>query len=524
MPTLLAILLHSGVLVGQPLLSDGPAIRVPLQVQADNAAGVLTRSRIDRANRSRELDDDRLVRDELLVYGDLMSWSRSVEVACLAQALELNTVDPEMADWQIRTARRLSRLSPRHEAVSPKRMAGYGENWYRAASSGQKPAAGEARIEALLAAAALAERRGEMTQGIELLRDAMRVARDIDSPYEKILELEQRRLTGLSRYQQQLDSLGRQLERRADNRTATQAAIRFAIERQDFAKALSFAELVSEPELTQTLTLAAADIDTIEPSEAFALSEWFLDQAKGQALTNDHARLLACYEARFYVHEFLDRYAKRDVLRLRAQQVADELHLRIAELEPEPLRRPAGAWVDLISAVTPPRANLPGSLVRGQHLRVRNSTLYLNASAAAIPAQVPSAYDLRFTVNRTHAHDRAGMSIYFPLSQGGGLLQLGSGGEDSCRLENAEVAHDLKNFRFPEDTRVSFFLSVRESGHGQATVTLLAEGREVIAWTGPAGQLRAGDAPPTRIGRGIVVSCGTSYEITGLAYRRSAAQ
>lgn len=524
MPLLLPLVLHAGVFLGPPMVGDAPATYTPPAVQAERTVAALTRTRAARAERSRELDDDRALRDQVLSYGRLMSWSRPMESACLARVLAMDTVDPQHADWQVDASRRLMRVAPGHAAVSPERMVTYTDNWYRAASSAERPVAGEAHIEALIVASAQAERRGEMTQGIVLLRDAQRVAREVNSPYAKILEDEQRRLAGLSRYDQQLDNLQRQLERRSDARTASTAAIRFAIERLDYDTALSLAEQAEDPVLVHQLALASGDAAALEPVDALGLSQWFLDQAKGPALSYDHARLLACYEARFYAHCFLNSYPKRDVLRLRGQEIADELDERIGQLEPPAVRRPAGSWHDLLSAVIAPRANQPGSLVGGEHLRVRNNTLYLNASVAAIGADVPAEYELRFTVTRTHANDRNGMSLRFPVGDGGGLVVLGDGGEGACRLEKAAVAKALEGFRFPEDTAVSFVLSVRERGSSRVSVKLYAEGREVIDWTGSKGQLSAGEAPPKRIGRGLVISCGTSYEITNLAYRRAAAE
>lgn len=366
----------------------------------------------------------------------------------------------------------------------------------------------------------------QIDEASRLLREAERVARDTNSPYEEVLRQEQRRLVTLGRYGQQLEQQQRQLERRDDPAIARAVAIRLAVERHDFENALRYAQMSGDADLLRQIDLAGKDASLLEPADSLMLAQWYTDLAKGEILNFDRARMQACCEARFYAHEFLNRYEKHDVIRLRAEEILGELDGRIALLEPEPLLRPAGAWRELLSAVIPPRANAPGSMVRGQHLRVRNNTLYLHESAAAIPAIVPREYQLRFAASLTHANDRKEMTVYFPIGSRGGRLTLGAGGEKSCQIAGAGTIEAMGHFIFPEDRPIAFLMTVRELDGGQVKLCLQAEGTDVFEWTGSAAALQAagGQGPPARLGNGFVFDCGTTYEITQLAVRRAAAE
>lgn len=482
--------------------------------------------RVAVVERSRGVEDDLALRDALLGMGDRLHWAGPYERAYLAQALAIEADDRSDPGWRYRLAQRLWDGDCWHGLVGAEQMAGYCGAWARSAGPAEKPGVQEMHIEWLLTAAAEAERRGDASSAVNLLRDAERVARSAGSPYEDVLRDEQRRVSTAVRYEQQLDNLAKQLERRADPGVAKQAAVRFAIERNDYASALRFAEVSGDEELLRQVTLASANAAGLEPADALGLSQWFKDQADTGVVSSDIAKLRAYREARFYAYTFLNSYEKMDVIRLRAGEIVAELDTKIADLQPPVLIRPAGAWRDLLPAVIPPRSNRPGSMVWGQHLRVRNATLFLHQTAAAIPANPPGEYELRFSANLTHANDRGGMTVYFPVGNTGGLMSLGGGGQNSCNISGAGSFEPMQNFVFPEDRPVAFLLTVRERPGGQVSLRCHVEGREMLDWTGPIAALRgaAGSKPPDRIGRGFVFGCSTTYEITNLAYRRAGAE
>lgn len=476
--------------------------------------------------RSRGVEDDLALRDGLVGLADRLHWAGPYERAYLARAMAMDVDDRSDPGWRYRLAERLWASDCWHGQVGAQQMADYCASWARSASPSEKPGVLEMQIEWLLIAAADAERRGDASLAVNLLREAERVARSADSPYEDVLGDEQRRVSIAARYDQQLDNLAMQLQRRADPGVAKQAAVRFAIERSDFDSALRFARASGDEELLRQVTLASADAAGLVPADALGLCQWFKDQADGGVVSSDPAKLRAYHEARFYAYIFLNSYEKMDVIRLRAGEIIAELDAKILDLHPPALVRPAGAWRDLLSAVVPPRANRPGSMVWGQHLRVRNATLFLHQTAAAIPANPPGEYELRFSANRTHASERGGMSVYFPVGDAGGLLSLGIGGENSCNISGAGSFEQMQNFVFPEDRPVAFVLTVRERPGGRVSLRCSVEGREMLDWTGPIAALggAAGSRPPERIGRGFVFGCRTTYEITNLGYRRAGAE
>lgn len=418
------------------------------------------------------------------------------------------------------------RAQPRHRWCAPEAMAERYRLAYDEADRGERAELAEPFIGVLLPLIQRHESLWELDEALALHREALSVARSARSPYRDVLDDYGRALAGLRREAQRLDALRDQWASGSISAANARAlAVRLAAERSDMPGAARAAERAGDDALAAGLHLASRPVETLTPAEALQVAELFEAMADEPALTLDRARLTALQEAQFYYQHYLFLSTEQDVTRLRVAQVSESLSARIDALRPEPIRRPAGPWRNLVNGIAEPRVGNRGNLIRGQHLRVRNNTVYAHQSSFSVPVRVEAGYDLRMGITRTHANNQSGMALYFPIgASSGGRLVLGNGGEGSCRVEGLAPIERLADFRFPEDRAVAMELGVYPRERGEVRLTLSLDGVLVMDWTGPTRDLRVGGGrqPPESHGNIFRIDAGTTYEFLQIEVRRAA--
>ncbi len=421
---------------------------------------------------------------------------------------------------------RLQRAQPKHRWCAPEAMAQRYRLAYEEADRSERTELAEPFIGVLLPLIQRHESLWEIEEALALHREALSVARAARSPYRDVLDDYGRALAELRREAQRLESLrDQQVSGSISPANARALAVRLAAERSDMDGASRAAERAGDDALTAGLHMAARPVETLTPAEALEVAELFAAMADEPALTLDRARLNALQEAQFYYQHYLFLSTDQDVTRLRVVQVSESLTARIDALRPDPIRRPAGPWRNLVNGIAEPRVGNRGNLLRGQHLRVRNNTVYAHETSFTVPVRVDAGYDLRMGITRTHANNRSGMALYFPIgTSSGGRLVLGGGGDDSCRVEGIAPIERLANFRFPEDRTVAMVLGVYPRERGEVHLTLRLDGVLVMDWTGPRRALRVGggERPPESHGNIFRIDAGTTYEFLQIEVRRAA--
>jgi len=415
---------------------------------------------------------------------------------------------------------------PRHPWMTLDQRVGFYRRAYESVTRDRDARAqlAEPYIEVLLEQAQARQRSHQLEQAIADVRNATSVARTNDSPYASVLEDYSKALETQRRESQRLDQFAARVM--GGNPTPADAralALRLACERSDFDGAIAAADKTNDDNFAQVMRYAALPADELEPMQALAVAELFRAAAEDPAIANDTARLGALMEAEFYYQHFLFGYTGRDVARLQAQDLAHQITQRIDTLRPDPIRRPPGRWATLTNHIAEPRVGHRGNLLEGNHLRVRNNTVYAHQSAFSIPANLHQSYDFRMVINRTHANDRRGMSLYFPIGRTGAHLQLGGGGDDGSRLDRLDQPFNLpNNFRFPEDTRVPLELTVHRKPGNRVHLVVTLAGRVALDWTGPIRTVATDrDRPPRSHGNTFRVGAGTTYEFSQIEVRRA---
>lgn len=510
------------------LLWAGVVSAQPDQLAEVRAADAVVGVFFDRASREagqtlRDQDDDARV-DRWLSRCAALSGGRPAVQAAFYRRLMDRASDRRGGEREaLGYMLRLFEAQPRHPWCSTDVRTLYYERAYESADRTGRAELAEPYIELLLEVAQGHERAWNIGAAQSAQQRALSVARSTRSPWREVLDDYGRTLSELDRAQRRLAQL--QADAGQDPVAARTLAVRLACGRSDFDGAILAAEASGDDDLLARMRYAARPVNDLEPMQALAVAEMFHALADDPALELDRAKLGALQEAGFYFQHFLFCYTARDAVRLRVSLLTESLPVRIAELQPDPIRRPAGPWRNLVNGIAEPRVGNPGNLVNGKHLRVRNNTVYANGSAFTIPARLDESYDLRMAITLTHANNRDGMSLYFPIgARRGGRLILGAGGDDSCRFNGLAPIERLARFRFPEDRPVGMVLGVHPVGGGDVHLTLSLDGTEVFDWTGPIRALNVGDRdrPPRRQGNIFRVGAGTTYEFQQIEVRRAA--
>lgn len=509
----------------------GPLHAQPDRSPEEQAADAVVGMFFDRASTA-SLQTPRDLEDDARVDHWLETCSRFVgDRPAIQAALHRRLIDRASArrGGEVQALERylaFQKVQPRHRWVSLDERVGYYQRAYDATTRDRETRArlAEPYIEVLLDQAQSQHRSGGLAGAIASVRTATAVARSNDSPYESVLEDYSRTLESLRRESLRLDQLAARVM--GGNPTPADAralALRLAAERSDFAGAVAAADLTGDDDFAQVMRYAALPADELEPMQALAVAELFRAAADDPVLSYEHARLGALMEAEFYYQHFLFGYTGRDVARLQAQDLAQQISQRIDTLRPDPIRRPPGRWATLTNHIAEPRVGHRGNLLEGNHLRVRNNTVYAHQSAFSIPANIHESYDFRMVINRTHANDRRGMSLYFPIGGTGAHLTLGGGGDDGSRLDRLDQPLNLpNNFRFPEDTQVPLVLAVHRKPGNRVHLVVTLAGRVALDWTGPIRTVATDrDRPPRSHGNTFRVGAGTTYEFSQIEVRRA---
>ena len=495
----------------------------PQEQAADAWVEMYFDARAQAAATTRDTEDDARVDRQLRLATRLARWRPAVESVLYRRLIARAAQRRDGEADALHALRLLAKAQPHHPLCSPQEMRPFFQSAYQSMNRNERTQIAEPYIEVLLIVAQAHERAWEIESALLAQREALSVARSARSPYREVLEDYGRALTDLSRATHRLDQLRARAQH--DPELARVLAVRLAVERSDFVGAVEAARVCDDADFAQVLSLAAQPIDQLEPMQVLAVAEMFRAMADDPALEMDRAKLRALQEAHFYYYHFLTVYPLQDVVRLAALEQAEQLTPRLVALRPEPIRRPAGTWRNLVNGIAEPRTGTGGNLVRGQHLRVRNDTVYANVSAFTIPVELDESYDLRMAITLTHANDRNGMTLYFPIGASrGGQLTLGGGGEAGGVFQGLEPIERLDGFRFPEDRSVAMLLGVYPDAKGNVHLTLSLDGTDLFEWTGPIRALHVddGERPPRSHGNIFRIGAGTTYEFQQIEVRRAA--
>lgn len=501
----------------------------PRERAADAAVGVfMDKPTQAAAQTTRDPDDDARIDRRLERYARMSAGERAIQAALYRRLIDRAAARRDGQRRALQYQIDLSRAQPRHRWCAARAMAERYRLAYDEGDRAERTEMAEPFVGVLLSLIQRHDARWEIDEALELHREALAVARAARSPYREVLDDYGRVLTSLRREAQRLDAMRAQFENGAISPSnARVLAVRLAAERSDIQGAALAADAADDATLASALRLAAAAVEDLEPAQALAVADTFAAIADDPALTLDRAKLNALQEAQFYYQHYLFLSAEQDVARLGVVQRSEALSPRIAALRPDPIRRPAGPWRSLVGGIAEPRVGNRGNLINGQHLRVRNNTVYAHESSFTVPVRLDAAYDMRMGITRTHANNPSGMALYFPIGAArGGRLVLGVGGENSCRIQGVTVIERLANFRFPEDRTVAMVLGVYPQERGEVHLTLSLDGVVVLDWTGPVNEFNVGGGqqPPQSHGNIFRIDARTTYEFQQIEVRRAAEQ
>jgi len=514
-------LVVAGAAQAQPLVDQDLSGR---ERAAQSIYQTLLAARSEAALSTTRDADDKVEIERLISFARVAGGRPELQARLYFQAEQLATSCRDGEGIAVIISQHFRTAQPLHRWCNDTHQLALYEKWYARADREDRKAMSEDYIVLLLAQSVALERTLAFDEALALNRTALSVARAADSVYKPLFEQRGRDLSQLRRHSQRLDQLlARLADGSLDQASARELAMWLAAERSDFAGALAAAQSAGDERLVELVTLASLPASELEAGDALAVAQWFIDMAEDDALPHDRARLGALYEARFYYHHYLKIHPEQDVLRLRVLEIALGLTDKLTALEPDPPHRPAGPWRSLLGGIREPRTGDPGNLVGGNHLRVRNNTVYAHKSAFTVPVVADDDYEFRMAITRTHANDVDGFSFYFPIGDKGGWMLLAGGGDEGSYLRGVQRFEELDGFRFPEDTPVAMVVTVHRSDQHVVHITLQLDNVTIMDWAGPIQELEVPEryGPPEHHGNIFRVSAGTTYEFQHLEYRRA---
>lgn len=291
---------------------------------------------------------------------------------------------------------------------------------------------------------------------------------------------------------------------------------------------------VNDSTLKRFVPIAAGLATDVKPMDHLATAEWYQQLASEAPTSSKHALLL---RAKAHYQQFLGGYATKDAVRDKAEltleQLADELaklpemslRVTLPPLQPAentPVRtvqkvsdgrpdaqayaaatQPSGA-VDVLRVLDPETDVLLGTGVKlsssresqGLELSIPQS---LQAMVQA-PVEVTGTYDLSLMAKGPG--DGGSLLLVVPVSSRQALLQLG---EISRVWSQAGSTRTVPVSDWDRSHRIR--VMVREQSPLVASIRVLADDTELIAWTGSPSELVVPEAlaltDPTALGVGV---------------------
>jgi len=389
------------------------------------------------------------------------------------------------------------------------------------AASAARPAAGEALIDAILAALAERQKTGARPDEASYCKRALMVARAVRSDRAAALDGRLKELEQAARLAFEVENLKKQLAAKPDSPPVRLRLVRLLlVDMDDAAEAAKYVEGVQDAGLAKYVPAAARPLEGAPELACLELGDWYrslADTAPAAAKGAMFARAQAYYK------RFLELHTAEDIGRAKAVAALQKIEtdLQAAAPKPAPAAKPApppaktsapgpkapvaGQPIDLLALVDPDACVVSGKCRREGEAIVVSGRIML-------PVVVSGSYDLTVTLKRTGGGDTVG--IILPVGSRTVLLGLGYYGNSAHGLDQvngkngADPANPtvLKPARLENNRQYVAHARVLVQG-SMADIQVDLDGTKIITWNGPTSAFTMYEGwrlpEPNRIGMGV---------------------
>jgi len=307
---LLALVFVLAVLAPRGLCAEEAGKASEKTAEAEKAFDEVYGADVKRAKASRDTRDDVELAARLLkAAGDASAAPELVAVLC-EKAYELATVAPDGFSTAVAAMELESSKFPDKAAACYDRILEVHQRQFDLGKGSARSKAGEALIDALMAAVELKQASGATADALALCRRAQSVARLINSEAKSVVDARLVSLGQLMRLVREADDLKKQLEAGPQNAAVREKLVRLCLVDMDNpAEAATHVEGVSDEALRKYVPAAAKPLDAVPEMACTELGDWYktladsaLPAAKGAML----ARAQGYYQRFLRLHETAD--------------------------------------------------------------------------------------------------------------------------------------------------------------------------------------------------------------------------
>ena len=470
--------------------------------QAAQAFESLYGSDVKRVRATRGPADDIELAARLLAAAKEATGQPAFLAVLCEKAAELAGPHPDGVATAIAAMDFLTSQVPEKAGACAERVLTIRQKQFEVSRGAERPAAGEALIDALLAAAEHKQAAGAAAEAVALCRRAQAVARGVNSPRAGEIDARQKALAEAMKTEREIADIKALLEKSPGNTALREKLVRiYLVQKDDPAEAAKHLEGVKDASLRKYVPAVAKGAEAAPELACMELGEWY--RGLGEAAP-DAAKAAMYARAKAYYERFLELHTPEDLARTTASLALKKVDAELAKLggPPAPMATvpkatPAskgtikpGKWVDLLPFVDPAKDAVKGKWKRqGSAIAITKSESH---SRTAIPVAPQGSYELE--VRFVRASGNEDVNILLPVSNSRVMLMLSGWGGTVSGLEliNGKRASSNETTVKPgalENGRQHYLqINVLLKGD-QAQIAVRLDGKPYLRWRGPHSAL-----------------------------------
>lgn len=469
--------------------------------QAAQAFESLYGSDVKRVRATREAADDIELAARLLAAAKEATGQPAFLAVLCERAADLAGSHPDGVATAVEAMDFLTSQVPEKAGACAERVLTIRQKQFEVSRGAERPAAGEALIDALLAAAEHKQAAGAAAEAVTLCRRAQAVARGINSPRAGEIDARQKALAEAMKTEREIADIKALLGKNPQNTALREKLVRIYLVQKDApAKAAKHLEGVKDASLRKYVPAAAKGAEAAPELACQELGEWYRGLAEAAP---DAAKAAMYARAKAYYERFLELHTPEDLARTTASLARKKVQAELDRLgcpaAPATAAAPTaptqeivtpGRWVNALALVDPAKDAVAGAWER-RGVAIRNTDLASEARIL-VPVAVRGDYELQVKFVRTQGNDcvvvvlpAGSTGVCLGLSvQKGKVSGLSTISGKSCANNETTVRPGALENGKEHQVRVK----VTTQG-GQTRITVLLDGKPYIGWRGPASAL-----------------------------------
>ena len=378
---------------------------------------------------------------------------------------------------------------PEKAGACAERVVRIRRNQFEKSRGVDRPAAGDALLDALLPLIDAKEAAGEYAEAAAVCRRAQTVARAVKSDRSEEIEARQKQLAEALRTVREIAGVETLIQRNPENTPAREKLVRlYLVDRDDPAEAAKHLEGVKDKSLRKYVPAVAKGVEAAPELACMELGDWYC--GLGEVATPG-AQAAMYARAKAYYERFLSLHTPDDLQRTQVTLALKGVQAALEKLGGGPLAKSArGRWIDLLPLADPAKDAVKGNWKRqGTALAIISQTPY---GRIIMPVAPERSYELQVKFVRTSGGEC--VTVILPVGSARVVLMLSgwhgaASGLDTINGRRAEGNETtVRPGTLVNGREYALHITVAAKGD-QAWIAVLLDGKPYINWRGPQSAL-----------------------------------